>query len=315
MNLELDTDQRQLVAALRQLLTRRAGPRRAVSVLRDAGCDEVLLFALEAGGFLDILGEDPALALESALVVIEVSAAAGLAPVAARAMVAPGIGLTGLEGPIAVLDLGLPGPVRFAQHAASYLAADGETVRLMSRDQVTVEPVSSRYGYPYGVVVPTAMGTVIDVHADRLRAWWRVGLAAEVSGALTAALDATVEFVKQRRQFGRAIGSNQVVQHRLAQLHVLAEGTRLLTLQAAHDRADGESAAQAAVSAVTAAARVVAETHQLHGSMGFTDETDLHVWTTRLQALRTELGGASVNARALSVARWGSTSQDVSASW
>lgn len=313
MNLELDADQQQLVAAVRTLLARQAGPRRAVSVLRTAGYDQRLLLALEAGGFLGILDDHPSLTVESALVVMEVSAAAGLAPVAARALVAPGIGLSGLDGPIAVLDVGLPGPVRFAQQAATFLVADGETVRLLAREQVSVEPVGSRYGYRFGIVVPTETGTVLDAHPDRLRDWWRVALAAEVSGAMTASLHATVEFVRQRHQFGRAISSYQGVRHRLAELHALVEGTRLLTLQAAYDLAEPEAAAQAAVVACAAAARVVAEAHQLHGAMGFTEETDLHVWTTRLQALRTELGGVSGNARALSLARWGSLGEAASA--
>jgi alkylation response protein AidB-like acyl-CoA dehydrogenase len=121
---------------------------------------------------------------------------------------------------------------------------------------------------------------------------------------MRAALDTTVEYVKRRRQFGRAIGSFQAVQHRLAECAVWVEGTRWLTYQAAYAQAPPEAAALAAAHATAAAGRVFAETHQLTGAMGFTREHPLHVWSLRLQALRLEAGGVSGHRAAAARLRW-----------
>jgi hypothetical protein len=54
------------------------------------------------------------------------------------------------------------------------------------------------------------------------------------------------------------------------------------------------------------AARTIAvDLHQLSGAIGFTEEYDLHLWTMRAQALRTELGGIGAHARAVTAGRWG----------
>ena len=138
----------------------------------------------------------------------------------------------------------------------------------------------------------------------RLANLWRVALAAEAVGAMRAALAITVEYAKRRRQFGRAIGSFQAVQHRLAECFVWAEGARWLALEAAWAGAPAEAAATAAAHALAAAGRVFDETHQLSGAMGYTREHDLHVFSMRLPALRLELGGVAAQRRAVAEARW-----------
>jgi alkylation response protein AidB-like acyl-CoA dehydrogenase len=139
---------------------------------------------------------------------------------------------------------------------------------------------------------------------EGLRRWWRLALAAECLGTMSAALDVTVEYVKRRRQFGRPIGSFQAIQHRLAQCAVQVEATRWLTYEAASRGADEEASAVAAAYAADSAHHVFRETHQLTGAMGFTREHDLHVFSMRLEALRVELGGASAHRRAITRARW-----------
>ena len=67
----------------------------------------------------------------------------------------------------------------------------------------------------------------------RMRAWWRVALATEIAGTMRGALSFTTQYVKERRQFGRAIGSFQAIQHRLADCVVLTEATRWLAYEAA----------------------------------------------------------------------------------
>ena len=112
---------------------------------------------------------------------------------------------------------------------------------------------------------------------------------------------------ERRRQFGRAIGSFQAVQHRLAECAVRVEGTRWLVHEAAWHGAERERSATAAAYAGATGLRVFRETHQLSGAIGFTREHDLHVWSMRLQALRLELGGVGAWRRALAQARWGQT--------
>jgi alkylation response protein AidB-like acyl-CoA dehydrogenase len=139
---------------------------------------------------------------------------------------------------------------------------------------------------------------------ERLRNLWRLALAAETVGTMAACLEVTLEYVKRRRQFGRAIGSFQAVQHRLAQCAVAVEGSRWLVYEAAGQDAPAEAAATAAAFATAAASLVFAETHQFTGAMGFTREHDLHVWSMRLQALRLEAGGVAGHRRAVARERW-----------
>jgi alkylation response protein AidB-like acyl-CoA dehydrogenase len=121
---------------------------------------------------------------------------------------------------------------------------------------------------------------------------------------MDAALRFTVGYLREREQFGRAIGSFQGVQHRLAGCAVAIEGSRWLVYEAAAGGAQGEAAACAASYALAAAGRVHRETHQLSGAIGYTTEHDLHVWSMRLQALRLELGGPGAQLRALARQRW-----------
>ena len=139
----------------------------------------------------------------------------------------------------------------------------------------------------------------------RLEAAWRLALAVELAGAMSGALDETVAYVKQRRQFGRAIGSFQAVQHRLARCAIAVEASRWLAYEAAFKGGTPEMTATAVAYAASAAKRVFSETHQLSGAIGFTREHDLHVFSMRLQALRLELDGVGGHRRALAAARWG----------
>jgi alkylation response protein AidB-like acyl-CoA dehydrogenase len=121
---------------------------------------------------------------------------------------------------------------------------------------------------------------------------------------MEAALEQTVAYLKDRRQFGKSIGSFQAVQHRLAECAIQLEASRWLCREAAFQAGASEAIATAAAFALDAAGHVFAETHQLSGAIGFTREHDLHVWSMRLHALRQELGGVAGHRRALADARW-----------
>nr|WSX51306.1 acyl-CoA/acyl-ACP dehydrogenase [Streptomyces sp. NBC_00974] len=106
-------------------------------------------------------------------------------------------------------------------------------------------------------------------------------LAAEAAGAAGQALARTVEYVRQREQFGRAIGSFQAVKHRLADLYVQVQAARSAAYYAAWDPAQGGLALAQALEAL----RITSgEAIQLHGGIGFTWEHDAHLYFKRAAA-------------------------------
>ncbi|MER5210144.1 acyl-CoA dehydrogenase family protein [Streptomyces sp. NPDC002838] len=127
-----------------------------------------------------------------------------------------------------------------------------------------------------------------DEEADVLAALATVGdtaaavLAGEAVGAADQALARTVEYVRQREQFGRAIGSFQAVQHRLADVYVQVRAARSAAYYAAWATANGERAGGLALAQALDALRyAAAEAIQLHGGIGFTWEHEAHLYFKR----------------------------------
>ncbi|MFB7979888.1 acyl-CoA dehydrogenase family protein [Streptomyces vinaceus] len=106
-------------------------------------------------------------------------------------------------------------------------------------------------------------------------------LAAEAVGAAGQALARTVDYVRQREQFGRPIGSFQAVKHRLADLYVQVQAARSAAYYAAWDPRQGGLALAQALEALRIAA---GEAIQLHGGIGFTWEHDAHLYFKRAAA-------------------------------
>ncbi|MBA2812751.1 acyl-CoA dehydrogenase family protein [Streptomyces sp. KM273126] len=128
----------------------------------------------------------------------------------------------------------------------------------------------------------------------------RAALAAEQVGGSGHALDATVEFVAQRHQFGRPIGSFQAVKHRLADVLVAQEAARSA---AAYATACVAAASPQLPVAAGAAAVVCSETFrlataeyvQLHGGIGFTWEHPAHLYVRRARGSEVLFGTADRN--------------------
>lgn len=135
--------------------------------------------------------------------------------------------------------------------------------------------------------------TVVSESFDRgatAAAAFLVGLSARL-------LDFTVTHVSERQQFGRAVGSFQAVQHRLAEAHTAIEVARPAVWVAAYllSRSDpmGWVAASVAKAAVNDAARTVNDAAlQCHGGIGFTWESDLHMWLKRSKILEYMYGSS-----------------------
>jgi len=117
--------------------------------------------------------------------------------------------------------------------------------------------------------------------------------AAQLLGAGKALLDASTEYVKQRKQFGRPIGEFQAVKQKLADVFIGLDLAEPLLYRAAlttggPNRVRDISAA--AVAAADAAYRAARAALQVHGAIGYTAEYDLSLWLTRVTALRSAWG-------------------------
>ncbi|WDF39029.1 acyl-CoA/acyl-ACP dehydrogenase [Streptomyces sp. T12] len=107
-------------------------------------------------------------------------------------------------------------------------------------------------------------------------------LACEAVGAADRVLERTVEYVGQREQFGRAIGSFQAVKHRLADVYVGVQAARSAAYYAAWAVAHGEHVCGLALAQALEALRAAsAEGIQLHGGIGFTWEHEAHLYFKR----------------------------------
>ena len=118
---------------------------------------------------------------------------------------------------------------------------------------------------------------------------------AEALGIVRVLVATTCEYLKMRKQFGKAIGSNQALQHRAVDMFLLQEEIAALTSAAqralarpAGERARVVSGAKAYVS--NAARQVANEAVQMHGGVGLTDELDVSHYFRRLMVNATLFG-------------------------
>lgn len=116
----------------------------------------------------------------------------------------------------------------------------------------------------------------------------------EMVGCIQKALEMTVDYAKDRKQYGRPIGSFQVIQHYCADMAIDVDGTRLSTYQAAwmvsEDLPCTEKAAIAKAWAGEACGRVMALAHQIHGAIGCTLDHDLQFYTRRAKGAELTFG-------------------------
>ena len=140
-----------------------------------------------------------------------------------------------------------------------------------------------------------------ELSGDWGRAWHAIAVmaAAESVGVAARVTALAVEYAKERKQFGRPIGSYQAVSHACAQMFLETEGARNVVLWAAwaleHDPENAFMAANCAKAyASDAAVNVCRSSMQVHGGIGFTWEHDLHLYFKRAEA----------NARAFGDSRW-----------
>lgn len=141
-------------------------------------------------------------------------------------------------------------------------------------------------------------------HPDLIEAVHRVGAlvrSLQIAGALDRILEMTVDYARERKQFGRAIAGFQAVQHNIA---VLAEEVAAAQCAADNglmqwarfgidDTRTEFATAAAKIRCGEAAAKGAKIAHQVHGAMGFTREYPLHQFTRRLWSWCDDFGSTS----------------------
>ena len=138
---------------------------------------------------------------------------------------------------------------------------------------------------------------------EKLFQYGAAGKCAEMAGAGQKLLDNTVDYVQNRVQFGRPIGSFQAIQHHAADMAIEVQAGRQLARQAAWFLGEGLDATRQVALAKAylseAYPRICATAHQCHGAIGFTHEYDLHLWTRRSTGQRLAFGDTKLHQETL----------------
>jgi alkylation response protein AidB-like acyl-CoA dehydrogenase len=199
-----------------------------------------------------------------------------------------------------------------ARTAGSPDDAEGVTLFAVPRDAagLTASPerladssLAARMAFEGVEVDADAVIGEIDAGRDplgRLLRASRTGAAAELLGVGGGAMDLTVGYLKERKQFGVAIGSFQALQHRAAHLYSEMEVARAAVLKAQQlldtgaDADDAVSIAKAITGMATTLS--VQEGIQMHGGIGMTDEYDIGFYMKRARVLAEMFGDVGFHA-------------------
>jgi alkylation response protein AidB-like acyl-CoA dehydrogenase len=316
MNFDFSEDQRTIKATARELLAGRSPFERVREAAEARRYDDALWRELCELGWPGIaVGEEHGGqglgAVELAVLLEELGYAVAATPLLGTALAALAIQHAGsdeqrarwlpaLASGEATGAFGRAGLVAEAQDAAVIVLVEADRARLVARADADVEPIDSidptrRYARVSGD--GPALGGDVAGALDRAAG----AVAAELVGVCQRALDMTVAYVKERKQFGVAVGAFQAVGHRCAQMLLHTEGARSTAYfaawaaDAAPDRL-AEAAGLARAAASDAGRAVTASAIQAHGGVGFTWEADVH-WLYKRAQLDAALLGSATSAR------------------
>jgi alkylation response protein AidB-like acyl-CoA dehydrogenase len=190
--------------------------------------------------------------------------------------------------------------VPYADAADALLTEEDDALVLVPRGALEVQPERSVDGTRRLGWVEWERAQVVGGAADLGAAFDRgaLGTAAQLVGLTRRMLDLTVDYVKEREQFGVPIGSFQAVKHHLANARIALDFARPLVYRAAWSVAEGEPDAGVPVSmakalASDAATLTAKQALQCHGAMGYSFEYDLHLFMKRAWALAGSWGDAA----------------------
>jgi alkylation response protein AidB-like acyl-CoA dehydrogenase len=314
VDFDLSPDQREIKDVARELLAARSPMARVREAAEAGEYDGALWSELVALGWPGIAvaqehGGQGLGAVELAVLLEELGYACAATPLLSTAMAAAVIQaagtdeqrsrwLPGLASGELTAGIGTRELAADAAGAEVVVVLDGDEAQLLvspkTEDFVSIDP-TRRYATVAGEGAPLGPGA-----ADRIRA----ALAAEVVGVCQRALDMTLSYVKERKQFGVPVGSFQAVAHRCAEMLLATESARSTAYHAAW-AADAdpqllpEAAALAGAAAAEAGPSVTAGAIQMHGGIGFTWEADVHWLYKRAQLDSALLGGAQRHRAAL----------------
>lgn len=171
-----------------------------------------------------------------------------------------------------------------------YPTVDGQRAADVYLQEVTL-PADNRLG---------TVGTALPA----IEAAFDIGLAAlcaEAAGIMQALLNATVEYLRTRQQFGQPIGRFQALQHRVADMVMHLEQARSMSYLAAKcctrvDVCERRRALSAAKVVISDAGRFIGQQAvQLHGGMGMTDALNVSHWFKRLTAIDVMFGDSDTH--------------------
>src|SRR5438270_8330661 len=321
MDFGLTDDQRDIKRTARELLGERSRPERGGELAEAGGSDEALWRELSQLGWpgiavsaehggqglgcmeLTILGEELGRAVAAVPFLPTVMAAAvieqaGSAEQQERWL--PGLASGEFTGALATADDEIAElAIGAADADVIVLLHEDQTARVLTPAQCEVSPVQSIDPTRSAARVSAAAGAGEELDGDVAGGVDRalVAISSELVGVCDRALEMTVAYVKERRQFGVPVASFQAVSHRCAQMLLETEKARAATAYAAWAAdAEPDSLPEAAAMAKAAAAHagrdVTASAIQAHGGIGFTWEADVHWLYKRAQLDYALLGGA-----------------------
>jgi alkylation response protein AidB-like acyl-CoA dehydrogenase len=317
MDFDLTEDQREIKGVAHELLAARSPWARVREAAESGAYDAALWKEIVELGWPGIAvgeadGGQGLGAVELAVLLEELGYACASTPLLSTAVAAAVIGAGGsdaqrerwLPGLIAgelTAAIGSPELVIDGAGADVLVLIDGDEARLVAAPQCT-PMVTIDLTRRFATV--TAAASEGEALRDDVPARVHAAIAAEVVGVCQRALDMTVAYVSQRKQFGVPVGSFQAVSHRCAEMLLHTESARSTAYYAAWaadadpDRIE-EAAALAAAAAATGGREVTAGAIQAHGGIGFTWEADVHWLYKRAEVDRALLGGAGRHHAAL----------------
>jgi alkylation response protein AidB-like acyl-CoA dehydrogenase len=231
---------------------------------------------------------------ESLVAVPQLLAGLAAEPLAATARSAAAGWLAGLAAGDLIATMARPPHLPYAADADVadlVLLADGDAVWLAEAGTChrSVDQARSLWEVQPGELL--ARGPAVAAAVARALDAGTLACAAQLLGAGRALLEESVRHATRRTQFGRPVGSFQAVKHRLADVAISLEFARPLLSHAAitlsqYAPTAARDVSAAKVAATDAATRAARAALQVHGAIGYTREHDLHLWLTKVQALK-----------------------------
>jgi alkylation response protein AidB-like acyl-CoA dehydrogenase len=320
MNFDFTDDQQAIKRTAKEMLAARFKPERVRELAEAGGYDDDAWKEMAelgwAGIFIDEDHGGQGLGIVELVILMEELGYA-LAPVPFLSNAAAGLALQ-FAGSDEQKERWLPGIASGEARGTVGMVRDGEARLVPDADSADVIVLISSDG---ATSVVEASAAEIEPYEtmDRTRRFARVradggeplagdcfaagdriaaALAGETVGVAQKALEMAVDYARDRKQFGRAIGSYQAVSHRCAQMLLEVEGSRSAAYYAAWC-ADAEPESLPAASSMAKAYssdagwRVCGSSLQVHGGIGFTWEHDLHFFLKRAKTNAMLYGSAS----------------------